>query len=144
MAGNTLYETDLYAWTREQAGLLRAGRLDELDIEHLAEEIEAVGSSQRHELRRRLARLLQHLLKFEYQPELRSRSWRVTIAVQRSDISVLLADNATLRATMDEILPGAYRLARLWTEDETGLERLPKENPYTIEYILGGELPAIG
>jgi hypothetical protein len=144
VAGNTLYETDLYAWTREQAGLLRAGRLDELDIEHLAEEIEAVGSSQRHELRRRLARLLQHLLKFEYQPELRSRSWRVTIAVQRSDISVLLADNATLRATMDEILPGAYRLARLWTEDETGLERLPKENPYTIEYILGGELPAIG
>lgn len=98
-----LYETDLVVWAEEQATLLRrlvAGERvneGELDWTNLAEEIEAVSSRERRELRRRMARLLQHLLKYHYQIEQRSRSWRSTIMEQRSAIEGLLADNAGLR-----------------------------------------------
>ena len=80
-----LYDEDFILWTERQATLLRrraAGELIndvELDWLNLAEEIEAIGGNTRRELRHRLARLLQHLLKWHYQPEQRSRSWRATI-----------------------------------------------------------------
>ena len=82
---NALYDRDLYEWTVAQAELLRSGRLNEADCENLAEEILSIGRSQKAELRRRMSRLLQHLLKWRYQPELRSRSWATTITVQRDE-----------------------------------------------------------
>jgi hypothetical protein len=94
-----LYDEDFTLWTEQQATLLRrraAGELTNdaaLDWLNLAEEIEAVGGNTRRELRNRLASLLQHLLKWHYQPELRSRSWRATIRTQRQEIEDLLADN---------------------------------------------------
>jgi hypothetical protein len=144
MAGNTLYDTDLYAWTRAQAELLRARRFDEIDADHLAEEIEAVGASDRREMRRRLARLIQHLLKYDYHIELRSRSWRATISAQRAAFADLLENNATLRSQLPEMLQGAYRLGREWALEETGLFDLPEHCPYTLEHIQGGELSPLG
>ncbi len=76
---NALYDQDFYEWTTVQAALLRSGRLSEADVANLAEEIDPIGSSQKAEMRRRLARLLQYLLKWRYQPELQSRSWSTTI-----------------------------------------------------------------
>ena len=70
-------------WAEEQARYLREGRLSELDIEHLADEIEDVGRSEKRELASRMAVLLAHLLKWRLQPEKRSRSWRTIIADQR-------------------------------------------------------------
>ena len=55
------YQDNLAAWAEEQASLLRAGEVEGLDREHLAEEIESVGARARRELRGRLAGLLQHL-----------------------------------------------------------------------------------
>jgi hypothetical protein len=138
--GNTLYDTDLYTWTRVQAELLRAGRWNEIDVEHLAEEIESVGASERREMRRRLARLIQHLLKYDYQIERRSRSWKVTILQQRAALEDLLANNATLRTQLPDSLDGAYRRARLWAIDETHMPNLPEACPYTLEHIMTGEL----
>ncbi len=138
--GNTLYDTDLYTWTRVQAELLRAGRWNEIDVEHLAEEIESVGASERREMRRRLARLIQHLLKYDYQIERRSRSWKVTILQQRAALEDLLATNATLRTELPDSLDGAYRRARLWAIDDTGMPNLPEACPYTLEHIMTGEL----
>jgi hypothetical protein len=140
MAGNALYDTDLYAWTRAQAELLRARRFDELDVEHLAEEIESVGSKERRELRHCLALLMHQLLRYDYQSELRCRSWRTAIMMQRHDIEALLSDNASLREGLKDMLAKAYELSRIWTEHETGLESLPSINPYSVDDVLTGEL----
>lgn len=75
----TAYETDVIAWANEQARLLRAGLLSQLDIEHIADEIEDVGKSEKREIRNRMALLLAHLLKWQYQPIYRGNSWIRTI-----------------------------------------------------------------
>ena len=75
---STAYETDI-AWSREQAELLRAGRLSALDIEHIADGVEDVGRCEQRELASRMAGLLAHLLKWPDQPANRGASWRTTI-----------------------------------------------------------------
>ena len=119
-----------------QAALLRSGRLSEADIANLAEEIESIGSSQKAEIRRRLARLLQHLLKWRYQPELQSRSWSTTIMQQRDELLDLLASSPSLRPYIAEAMPRSYRKARLWALDETGLLRLPEECEWSAEQVM--------
>lgn len=78
-----LYTEDFYAWANQQAALLRAGKLEAADIAHIAEEIESMGRGEKRELINRLAMLLMHLLKWQYQPGLRGNSWRLTIREQR-------------------------------------------------------------
>ena len=86
----TLYDRDLLAWAEHQAAQLRAGRIDQVDMEHLIEEIEAMAGNLRRELKSRLRVLLAHLLKWQFQPRRRSRSWAATIAEQRAEIEDLL------------------------------------------------------
>jgi hypothetical protein len=142
-----VYDEDFVLWTNRQATLLRrraAGKLTndiDLDWLNLAEEIEAAGRNTRRELRNRLARLLQHLLKWQFQPALRSRSWRATIRTQRQEIEDLLADNPSLRARLPEFLAATYPRARDATLDETGLLNLPQAPPFTIDQTLADTLP---
>ena len=82
------YEKDIVAWANEQACFIRAGRFDLLDLEHIAEEIEDVGKSEQRELETRMAVLLAHLLKWQYQPTHRGRSWLATIREQRKMIAI--------------------------------------------------------
>jgi len=84
MATASLYEVDFYGWTQEQVELLRSGRLSEIDLYNVIEEIEDMGKRQKQELRSRLTILFVHLLKWQYQPNLQGRSWVLTIKVQRS------------------------------------------------------------
>jgi len=81
------YEQDFYGWTQEQAALLRAGRLTDLDIENLIEEVETMGRSEKRELESRLTVLLLHLLKWKYQPNRRGRSWNLTIKGHRQCVT---------------------------------------------------------
>jgi hypothetical protein len=129
---NTLYDLDFCAWTAEQAALLRAGRLDQLDIDNMAEEIETLGRSEKRELVSRLAVLLTHLLKWQYQPGYRSGSWRTTIRLQRDEVAEHLGENPSLRATLDATIATAYRRARTQAEGETGLpdKTFPATCPY--------------
>jgi hypothetical protein len=83
----TSYEKDVVAWAKEQAALLRAGKLSAIDVEHIAEEIEDVGKSEQRELVNRMAVLLAHLLKWQFQPDRRGASWMRTIDAQRADIA---------------------------------------------------------
>jgi hypothetical protein len=136
---NTLYDQDLYAWTAVQADLLRSGRLSEVDLLNLAEEIESIGRSQKTELRHRLARVLQQLLKWRYQPDLRSRSWAATLIEQRTRLDALVADSPSLQPLIEGMLPRAYSLARLWTLNETGLLQLPPVCKWTAEQVLDPE-----
>lgn len=141
-----LYDEDFVLWTEQQATLLRrraAGELvndAEVDWQNLAEEIEAVGGNTRRELRSRLVRLLQHLLKWHYQPGQRSRSWRATIRTERQEIEDLLADNPSLRARLPEFFAAAYPRARIAALEETGLLDLPEAPPFGIEQVLGDEM----
>jgi len=93
MTHRPLYDQDFYAWANEQAGLLRAGRSSEADIEHIAEEIESIGRSEKRELVSRLTEALLHLLKWQYQPALRGNSWRLILEEQRNQLEDHLADN---------------------------------------------------
>jgi hypothetical protein len=134
----TLYDTDFYAWTAEQAALLRAGRLSEADVENIAEEIESMGKSERSELINRLAILLAHLLKWRYQPGLRGRSWRLTIDEQRDALRDHLADNPSLKSQLDDLTARAYRRARFGAERETHLPRsiFPPDCPFTFDEAM--------
>jgi hypothetical protein len=132
------YDDDFFAWTQEQARLLRAGELTILDAENLAEEIESVGISDRREIRSRLAVLLTHLLKWRFQPEARGSSWLGTIAEQRYRIELVVADSPSLRPFVLEALSMAYRKARVDATTETGLieTTFPDECPFSLEQIL--------
>ncbi|HVZ07059.1 DUF29 domain-containing protein [Rhodopila sp.] len=135
---NTLYEQDFYAWANEQAQLLRAGKLAEADIAHIAEEIESMGRSEKRELVNRLSILLMHLLKWRFQPSARGTSWRLTIEEQRDRLADVLADNPSLKATLDASIASGYRLAILGAARETGLDRtlFPTACPWTFEQIM--------
>jgi hypothetical protein len=138
----SLYEQDLVAWAEQQASLLRAGRFAAIDAANLAEQIESLGASERRELRNRLARVLQHLLKWQYQPGFRSSSWATAIRVQRDELAAVLDDSPSLRRTLPDILPRAYALGRGWAMQETGLLDLPEACPWTVEQVVAtGFLP---
>jgi glutamine synthetase adenylyltransferase len=134
----TVYETDFYAWTQQQADLLRQGKLSELDIEHLIEEIEDIGKSQQRELGSRLIVLMAHLLKWHFQPQNRSRSWEATIRIQRHELQNLLRQNPSLRTRLNRAVAEAYRVAVDTAWVETGLDYItfPPACPYTVEQIL--------
>lgn len=87
------YETDFYTWTQQQAALLKSGRFSEADLENIIEEIETMGRSERRALENRLTVLLQHLLKWEYQPSRRGRSWTLTMRQQRLKFVKVLNEN---------------------------------------------------
>jgi hypothetical protein len=122
MSNTLLYDQDFYAWTQEQAGLLREAKLDQADILNIAEEIESMGRAEKRELTSRLTILLLHLLKWQHQPSHRGASWRASIANARDDIADHLDDNPSLRATFPAAVTAAYRRARRQAAAETGLE----------------------
>lgn len=119
----TLYETDFYAWTQRQTALLRAEEFEQIDWDNLIEEIESLGRSQRQEIRSRLAVLMMYLLKLSYQPQRRSRSWRVTVMTQRAELEPLLHDNPSLHAHLGTITAEAYPIALKKAVAETGLDK---------------------
>lgn len=133
-----LYETDLCLWTEQQSALLRAGRVSEIDRLNLAEEIESLGGSQKSEIRSRLAVLLLHLLKWEFQPEKRKYGWRTTIVGQRIRIDGLVDTSPSLRSWPERVMQSAYRIATLGASSETRLpeKTFPKTCPYSVEQIL--------
>ena len=135
---NSLYESDFYAWANQQAALLRAGRLAEAEIENIAEEIESMGRSEKRELVSRLTILLQHLLKWQFQPGRRSVSWRLSIENTRLQLEDHLKDNPSLKSQLDEVMRSAYRRALNDAVSETGFARttFPADCPYTYEQAM--------
>ncbi len=131
------YEQDFYSWTQEQAALLRAGRLTDLDIENLIEEIETMGRSEKRELESRLTVLLLHLLKWKYQPERRGKSWNLTIKGQRIEYINVLTDNPGLKSQLETIFESAYKLALVKASSETGIDEdvFPSSCPWTFAEV---------
>jgi hypothetical protein len=138
-----LYDLDFYAWTQQQADLLLTGKLDFLDRVNLAEEIESLGKQQRQELRNRLGILIGHLLKWDYQPERRGKSWKATIREQREEILDLLEDNPSLKPYLSEAMEKGFRQGINLVVRETPLDDddLPQVCPYEVEQIFDPAFP---
>jgi len=137
----TLYVDDFYRWTQTQAELLRKQQFGDVDLEHLVEEIESMGKSEKRELENRLEVLTTHLLKWQFQPALRSRSWLSTIKERRRRLERHLEENPSLRPGLAATLKEVYLYAVLATERETGLgeESFPAISPYTVIQLLDPE-----
>jgi hypothetical protein len=137
---STTYQKDIVAWATEQAALLRAGKLSEIDIENIAEEIEDVGKSEQRELASRMAVLLAHLLKWKSQPHMRSASWEATIRDQRTMIDKRLKKTPSLKPilTDDDWIAEMWGDARQDAGKETGLGYafFPSECPWPLEQAL--------
>ncbi len=135
---SNLYEKDYYLWLKNTANLLRENNLAGLDIPHLIEEIEDMGKRERRSLYSNLKILLMHLLKYRYQPEKRSNSWRYTIEEHRQRIAEALSDSPSLQGYLLEIFDKCYQDAKKLAAKETGLalEAFPTESPFTIDETL--------
>jgi hypothetical protein len=120
--------------------LLRSRRFDELDTEHLAEEVEDMGKRERRELGSRMVVLLAHLLDWAQQPERRSPSWEATIIAQRTEIDELLADNPSLRSEVSGLVARRWHVAvkQAAAETQRAAEDLPATCPWTVEQVLDG------
>jgi hypothetical protein len=130
------YEQDFYAWTQEQTLLLRAGQRQLIDIQNLAEEVEDMGRAEKRELESRLEVLLMHLLKWQFQPSLRSRSWQLTIKEQRLRLQRHLKQNPSLKSAIPDLFADVYQLAVLAAERETSLDIFPDVCPYDFEQVM--------
>jgi Domain of unknown function DUF29 len=132
------YDRDFYSWSLEQAQLVREGRWASVDRENVAEEIESLGREQFNKLESALRVLLVHILKWDHQPERRSRSWAISIKDQRIAFELVLQDNPGLQGRRDEALARAYRRARLLATNETGLDELtfPETCAYSWDEII--------
>jgi len=135
---SALYETDIIAWADEQAALLRAGRLADIDIGHIAEEIEDVGKSEQRALASRMAVLLAHLLKWQFQPQWRGSSWQRTIKEQRRAIAAHLRDTPSLKQALanPNWWEGVWADAVTQAIKETGLDHFPDDCPWTVQQVL--------
>ena len=137
----TSYENDIVAWANEQSRLIRAGRFDLLDLEHIAEEIEDVGKSEQRELASRMSLLLAHLLKWQFQPERQGNSWARTIKDQRAGVLRRLANTPSLRACLNDQnwWADTWSDAGISASKETGIEyaTFPEVCPWTEAEILG-------
>lgn len=139
--GKAAYEKDVIAWAEEQARLLRAGRFEALDIEHIAEEIEDVGKSEKRELASRMAVLLTHLLKWQFQAGRRGSSWQRTIKEQRKAIALHIKETPSLKASLGSLDWNSSVWADAVTKaiEETDLDIFPENCPWTVEQVLSQE-----
>jgi len=134
-AAAQLYESDFYGWLQHQADTLRIGNFASLDVDNLIEEIDSMGRSHRRALESRLELLLMHLLKWTFQPEMKSPSWRATIEVQRNQIGKLIRDNPSLKSRIPGVFEDSYKFATRLAKTETGLPAatFPSQCPWTFE-----------
>jgi hypothetical protein len=133
---DTLYDTDFYAWTQQQAALLEGQQIAALDIPHLLEELDGMRASLEREMRNRLRVLVLHLLKLQqgtpHDLERAGPGWRKTVQIQREELQQLLERNRSLRRYEHTALLKAWRLAQL---DWDG-EPLPDTCPWEVAVLM--------
>ncbi len=134
----SLYETNFYQWTRQQVQFIRSEKFSEIDKDNIIEEIEDMGKSLIRALESRLEVLLMHLLKWQYQPFHRSKSWRITIVEQRLALAKLIRKNPSLKSKIPNIILESYTDAIIRASVETELPKstFPKDCPYRFEETM--------
>ncbi|HUB47960.1 MAG TPA: DUF29 domain-containing protein [Acetobacteraceae bacterium] len=146
------YDTDLLLWSERQTDLLRrmgAGERvnDQVDWANVAEEIESLGISQKHQLRSRLGTILLHLIKLQASPATDPRpGWKQTILRERVGIKKLIKDSPSLRPTVPALVDDEINDAVMLALAEMALygeqpQVDPAELTYTVEQVLGPWMP---
>lgn len=132
------YLADFSAWIDQTTQLLRDRHWHEIDVEHLIEEIEDLGKSERRGIVSQLTRLLLHPLKWEYQPQRRSDSWLDSITDARTQIELALEDSPSLNTYPAEQLEACYQRACRQAAQQNRLSRsvFPENCPYSLTLIL--------
>jgi len=132
------HEKDTYGWAVHTVQLLRNKKMSEVDFDGIIEELEEMGISNKHALKNRLSQLIFHLLKWQYQPDFRGRSWEGSIEEQRIRLKDLLEDNPSLKTVIEKSMEKAYKLSLSLVRKETPLDLklLPAECPYTFEQVM--------
>jgi hypothetical protein len=144
---SNLYDTDFLQWTERQTDLLRRMAAGESvneapDWRNLAEEIESAGAREKREVRTRLRLIFHHLLRWCYQPDLRSRNWRDAIYFQRQALLDLFDDSPSLRPFAERVLSSAFTNGRQAAEQETGALGIYDVCPWSFEQVISqGFLP---
>ncbi|QQZ30683.1 DUF29 domain-containing protein [Thiothrix subterranea] len=138
---NVAYDQDLYTWSLQQAALLRERKFDQVDWEHIIEEVEDMSKSEKRALQSFLEALLMHLLKWQYQPAYQGRSWKFTIIEQRQRIVGHLKENPGLKSKLSALIESAYRYAVSGAVRETGLapEIFPETCPWDYEQFMADD-----
>jgi hypothetical protein len=137
VAASARYEEDLYGWVEDQIQLLRANEVGSIDASHITQELTDLGRSEFNRLVSTVRIILLHLLKWDHQPERRSRSWATTIAEHRDRIEYQLRDTPSLQPRFPDVIREAYRFARRAAARETQLseETFPETCPYAWDDI---------
>jgi hypothetical protein len=132
------YDKDFYAWAMDNAKLLRQKKLSQIDVEHIAEELESMGRSDKRKLVSRLAVLLTHLLKWQYQPQRRTNSWKYTIEEQRIKVCEVLDESPSLNHELERNVLQAYKRAVLIAAKETmmNVEKFPQICPFVLSQAI--------
>lgn len=143
LRSRALYDLDEYGWLLQQANLLRAGRLGEIDRASLAEFLTDMAASHQHAFRSAMTVLLHHMLKVLAQPEKMTRSWLLTIRVQQRQARLVMESNPGMRQHLPELCAKAYADARGDAAAETGIaiNRFPADNPWTLDEALASVPP---
>jgi len=128
------YDHDFYSWSLEQARLLRQGRWDAVDREHVAEAIESLGREQFNKLESAFRVLLLHFFKWDHQPGARSRSWIFSIEAQRLEIEDVLTDDPGLEPGIADTIACAYRKARIEAAKKTGFDKTAFPETYAYSF----------
>jgi Domain of unknown function DUF29 len=145
----TLYDTDFVEWAAHMAELLRQGRLDDLDLEHIAEEMEDLGNSERSAVSSQLHRMLKHLVKQRIQPERDGKSWIRSITEGRAEVEYKIDQSPSLRRYAAENLQKIYRRAVRDALAETGMEErsaelaIPPQCPWSLGELLDGQVSGL-
>ncbi|ELR97902.1 DUF29 domain-containing protein [Gloeocapsa sp. PCC 73106] len=134
-----LYQQDYALWAESIAQKLQQKRFNELeeqDLIYLVEEIQDLSKRERDKLLSSIRLIIHHLLKWDYQPQKRSKSWQITIERERINIELYLEDSPSLKRYLSqEWIDKMYRISRLDAAQETGLD-LPEKCPYCLSDIL--------
>ncbi len=140
-----LYEQDFHSWIQHHITLLKESKFSDLDIDNLIEELEGMGKRDKRELVSRFIILMAHLLKWQYQTEMRSNSWRFSIIEQRKKIEYLLKNEPSLKSYIAEAIAKAYPDAIDLAAEETELplSLFPTTCPYTEQQLLTKFFPAV-
>ncbi|MEA5621310.1 DUF29 domain-containing protein [Cronbergia sp. UHCC 0137] len=134
----TLYETDFNLWLEQTACLLKEGKLDQLDIENLLEEIEGMSRSEKDALESNLIRVFQHLLKWNYQPQKRSPSWSYTIIEHSRRLNKAFKNSPSLKRHFDSVFDECYYEAckAAAVETQSLLATFPELCPFSKSDVL--------
>ena len=142
MSGKFAYDEDFYAWTQEQARLLREAAHERIntpiDWQNIAEELDIMGGQVKDAIQSHLATVIEHLLKLEHSPDpYPRRKWRVSVVKARRHLEQKVAAHPSLKNWPAEILPDAWfdGYADAVQDDSIDIDAVPEACPYTLDQI---------